>query len=98
MMKRRAATASWIWSARWRWRRGAEMETRIGWDLTLAALLLSLALSMILSWVYVATYHGLSYVRSFANTIAIAGVVSSIVMLAIGDDVARGIGLVGALT
>jgi uncharacterized membrane protein YhiD involved in acid resistance len=74
------------------------METRIGWDLTLAALLLSLALSMILSWVYVATYHGLSYVRSFANTIAIAGVVSSIVMLAIGDDVARGIGLVGALT
>lgn len=74
------------------------METRIGWDLTLAALLLSLALSMVVSWIYVVTYQGLSYVRSFANTIAIAGVVSSIVMLAIGDDVARGIGLVGALT
>jgi len=74
------------------------MESRLGWDLTLAALLLSLALSMIVSWVYVATYEGLSYVRSFATTLAIAGVVSALVMLAIGDDVARGIGLVGALT
>ncbi len=74
------------------------METRIGWDLTLAALLLSFALSMVVSWVYVTTYIGLSYVRSFATTLAIGGVVSAIVMLAIGDDVARGLGLVGALT
>lgn len=74
------------------------METRLGWDLTLAALLLAFALSMSLSWVYVSTYRGLSYVKSFANTLAIAGVVSAIVMLAIGDDVARGLGLVGALT
>ena len=74
------------------------METRIGWDLTLAALLLSFALSMVVSWVYVATYIGLSYVRSFATTLAIGGVVSAIVMLSIGDDVARGLGLVGALT
>jgi uncharacterized membrane protein YhiD involved in acid resistance len=74
------------------------MDTRIGWDLTLAALLLAFALSMTISWTYVATYTGLSYMRSFANTLAIAGVVSALVMLAIGDDVARGIGLVGALT
>jgi hypothetical protein len=74
------------------------METRIGWDLTLAALLLAFALSMVVSWVYVATYIGLSYVRSFATTLGIGGVVSAIVMLSIGDDVARGIGLVGALT
>ncbi|MFO0577103.1 MAG: DUF4956 domain-containing protein [Polyangia bacterium] len=74
------------------------MDTRIGWDVTLAALLLALALSMVVSWVYVATYQGLSYVRSFATTLAIAGVVSALVMLAIGDDIARGLGLVGAIT
>jgi len=74
------------------------MDTRIGWDLTLAALLLSFALSMIVSWVYVATYQGLSYMRSFATTLAIAGVPAALVMLAIGDDVARGLGLLGALT
>ena len=67
-------------------------------SLALAALLLSYALSMTISWVYVATYSGLSYVRSFATTLAVAGVVAAIVMLAIGDDVARGLGLVGALT
>jgi hypothetical protein len=74
------------------------MDTRIGWDLTLAALLLSFALSLVVSWVYVATYQGLSYMRSFAMTLGIAGVLSCLVMLAIGDDVARGLGLVGALT
>lgn len=74
------------------------MDTRVGWELTLAALLLSFALSMIVSWVYTATYSGLSYVRSFANMLAIAGVVSALVMLAIGDEIARGLGLVGAIT
>lgn len=74
------------------------MDTRIGWELTLASLLLSFVLSMTVAWVYVLTYQGLSYMRSFASTLAIAGVVSCLVMLAIGDDVARGLGLVGALT
>lgn len=74
------------------------LETRVGWELTLAALLLSYVLSMVVSWIYIWTYQGLSYLRSFANTLAIAGVVSALVMLAIGDDIARGLGLVGALT
>lgn len=44
------------------------MGTRIGWDLTtLAALLLSFALSMVVSWVYVTTYIGLSYVRELCD-------------------------------
>ena len=74
------------------------MDTRVGWELTLAALLLAFALSMTVSWVYTATYRGLSYVRSFAVMLAVAGVVSALVMLAIGDEIARGLGLVGAIT
>jgi hypothetical protein len=74
------------------------MEVRIGWDLAAWAMLLALALSMIVAWTYVLTYQGLSYSRGFVQTLAIGGVVSALVMLAIGDDVARGIGLVGALT
>lgn len=73
------------------------MDTRLGWELTLAALLLAFALSMVVSWVYSATYRGLSYVRSFAVMLAVAGVVSALVMLAIGDEIARGLGLVGAI-
>lgn len=74
------------------------MDTRVGWDLTLSALLLAFALSMILSWVYSATYRGLSYARSFAQMLVLAGIVSAVVMLAIGDEIARGLGLVGAIT
>ncbi|MBL9004630.1 MAG: DUF4956 domain-containing protein [Myxococcales bacterium] len=73
------------------------MDTRVGWELTLAALLLAFALSMTVSWVYSATYRGLSYVRSFAIMLAVAGIVSALVMLAIGDEIARGLGLVGAI-
>jgi uncharacterized membrane protein YhiD involved in acid resistance len=74
------------------------MTGRIGWDLALAALLLAFALSMVIAWIYVLTYQGVGYLRTFVQTIAMSGVVAALVMLAIGDDVARGLGMVGALT
>ena len=36
--------------------------------------------------------------RTFAQTLAVAGMVSAIVVMSIGDNIARGLGLVGALT
>ncbi len=74
------------------------MGTRVGWDIALASLLLSFATSMIVATVYTMTYHGIGYLRSFVQTIALSGLVAALVMLAIGDDVARGLGMVGALT
>ncbi len=74
------------------------MGSRVGWDLALAALLLAFALSTAIAWVYVLTYEGMGYLRSFVQTLAVSGVVSALVMLAIGDDIARGLGMVGALT
>jgi hypothetical protein len=74
------------------------MDVRVGWETALAALLLALALSIAIAWVYAATYQGVGYVRGFTQTLSLAGVVSALVMLAIGDDIARGLGLVGALT
>jgi hypothetical protein len=74
------------------------MDLRVSWDLALAAMLLSLALCMVIAWVYTLTYQGLSYLRGFAQTLATAGILSSLVMMAIGSDIGRGIGLVGALT
>jgi len=74
------------------------MGTRVGWDIALASLLLSFATSMIVATVYTITYHGIGYLRSFVQTIALGGLVAALVMLAIGDDVARGLGMVGALT
>ena len=73
-------------------------DIRVGWDVALVALTLAFLLSASLAWIYRVTYEGLSYQRGFVQTIALGGPVSAIAMLAIGDDIARGLGLVGALT
>lgn len=73
-------------------------DIRVGWDVALAALVLSFVLSASLAWIYRATYQGLSFQRGFVQTLALGGPVAAIAMLAIGDDIARGLGLVGALT
>jgi hypothetical protein len=74
------------------------MEQRIGWEVALASLLLAFALSIVVAWAYSATHVGMSYLRGFTQSLAMGGIISGAVMLAIGDDVARGLGVVGALT
>lgn len=74
------------------------LDARMGLETVIASLLLAFALSTMIAWAYRVSYQGLSYQRSFAQMLALGGIVSAIAMLAIGDDVARGIGLVGALT
>jgi hypothetical protein len=74
------------------------LELRIAWQVALWSILLSFVLSTAIAWIYVITHQGISYSRAYVQTIALSGIVSSVVMLAIGNDVARGLGLVGALT
>jgi hypothetical protein len=74
------------------------MGGRVGWDVTLAAMLLAFAASTVIATVYTLTYQGVGYLKTFVQTLALGGVVSAVVMLAVGDDVARGLGMVGALT
>jgi uncharacterized membrane protein YhiD involved in acid resistance len=74
------------------------VEQRIAWDAALASLSLAFALSVTVAWIYSATHAGLSYLRGFTQSLALGGIISAGVMLAIGDDVARGLGVVGALT
>lgn len=68
------------------------------WMATLASLLLTLALCILIAWTYAKTYQGLAYLREFQHTLVLAGLVATIVLLAVGHEVARGVGLVGALT
>jgi hypothetical protein len=63
----------------------------------LLCVLLAFVLCQVIAAVYVWTYQGLSYSRAFVLSLVMGGVVSSILVLAIGDSVARGLGLLGAL-
>lgn len=74
------------------------MTSHVGWQMVLASLVLAFAIGIVIASVYTVTYHGVGYLRSFAQTIAMSALVSAFIMLAIGDDVARGLGMVGALT
>ncbi len=62
-----------------------------------ASLALALGLSFGLSALYTATYQGVSYLKGFAQTLALCGLASAAVMLCVGDSIARGIGIFGAV-
>jgi hypothetical protein len=59
---------------------------------------LAFALAQIIAAVYIATFRGLSYSRSFVQGLSLGAIVTSMLMLAIGDSIAAGIGLAGGLS
>lgn len=61
------------------------------------ALLLSFVLGQAIAWIYARTYEGLSYSRGFAQALVLGPVVAALLMLAIGDNLARGLGILGTM-
>lgn len=69
----------------------------LGIEQLLCAILVSFALSMVIAAVYRWTYQGLSYSRSFVHTQVLAALVTTILIMAIGNNLARGLGILGTL-
>jgi hypothetical protein len=69
---------------------------------TIESLLLTLLLAFVLgqglAWVYYLTYSGLSYSRSFVQSLVIIPVVVAMVMSVIGNNIITAVGLIGAFT
>jgi len=63
----------------------------------LTSILVSYVLSLVIATVYRWTYSGLSYSRSFVHTIVLGSLVSCIMIMAIGNNLARGLGILGTL-
>lgn len=61
------------------------------------SLCLAFLLSTLISMTYQKTFQGLSYSRNFIQTLILASIVTAISMQAIGDNLARGLGMMGAL-
>ena len=62
------------------------------------AFLLSFVLGTIIALLYVKTFQGLSYSRNFLHCIVLCPILTATAMQAIGDNVARGIGMIGAIS
>ena len=63
----------------------------------LYTVLLSFTLSTLIAITYEKTFRGLSYSRNFIQALVLASIVAATVMHAIGDSLARGLGMLGAL-
>ena len=73
-------------------------STRVlGLEQILCALLTSFVLSAAIAYIYRWTYQGLSYSRSFVHTLILASIVTTILIIAIGNNLARGLGILGTL-
>lgn len=59
--------------------------------------MLSFLLSTLIAITYDRTFRGLSYSRNFAQAMILSSIVAAMVMQAIGDSLARGLGMMGAL-
>lgn len=62
------------------------------------AFLLSFVLGTVIAVLYVKTFQGLSYSRNFLHCLVLCPILTATAMQAIGDNVARGIGMIGAIS
>jgi uncharacterized membrane protein YhiD involved in acid resistance len=63
----------------------------------LLSLLLAFVLGQVIAWVYYFTHTGLSYSRTYVQSLVLVTVVVAMVMAVIGDNIIRAFGLMGAL-
>ena len=70
----------------------------VGWRECVIAFALAFALSQIIAGVYIFTFRGLSYARGHVQGMALGALVTCMLMLALGDSVAAGIGIAGGLS
>jgi uncharacterized protein DUF4956 len=72
--------------------------TALSLEATLFALIAAFLLGQAIAAVYVWTYRGMSYTRSYVQAIAVGSVVGCSVMLATSTNLAAGIGIAGTLS
>ncbi len=70
---------------------------KLHWQAVLLSFLCSFFLSSLIAIVYERTFQGLSWSRGLMQSMVLGSTITCLLMIAIGDNVARGIGIVGSL-
>ena len=70
---------------------------KLHWHTVMLSLVFAFFLSSIIAMVYERTFEGLSWSRGLMQSMVLGSIVTCLLMIAIGDNVARGIGIVGSL-
>ena len=67
-------------------------------SVVLLNIIYSFILGLFISFVYMKTHRGISYSQSFVHTLVFVNLIATVVMMVIGNNLARAFGLVGALS
>lgn len=73
------------------------MTSNSGLLLIIYTMFLSFLLSTAIGMTYIKTFRGLSYSRTYVQAVILSAIVAAMVVHAIGDSLARGLGMIGAL-
>lgn len=74
------------------------ISTEVTPEIAAISCLLAFMLTQGVSWVYIYTFRGLSYSRTLVQSMALASIVTSMLMLAIGNNIATALGIAGGLS
>jgi len=72
-------------------------SARMAWHTVALSFLVAFLASSLVAAVYRQTFQGLSWARGTMQSMVLGAIISCLLMIAIGDNVARGIGIVGSL-
>jgi len=67
------------------------------WEHVILSMLMAFVLGKVISVTYERTHVGLSFSRGFAQALVLGAVVAAVLMMAIGDNLARGLGILGTM-
>lgn len=70
----------------------------VDWRAALVSLLLAFGLTQAIARIYVWTFSGLSYSKTLVQAMAMGSIITCMLMLAIGNSIAAGIGIAGGLS
>lgn len=76
---------------------GMEIFPTTGFEI-IGNILVALACGLFIGWLYRRTYKGPGYSVSFVNSIVLLAMITAMVILVIGNNLARAFGLVGAMS
>lgn len=62
-----------------------------------SSMLMAFALAFVFAGIYRWTYRGFSYSRSFVQTMVLGAMITTMLIMAIGNNLARGLGILGTL-
>lgn len=67
------------------------------WEAAALTMLAAFALAQLVAFTYERTYEGMSYSRGFVQAMVLSALVAAMLMMAIGDNLARGVGIMGTM-